>query len=293
MITVFGSINIDQVYQVAVIPAPGETVLGHNYMQVPGGKGANQAVAARRCGAKVALVGCVGRDANTEPALELIRGDDIDLEYLQTSAQPTGSASVWVSGSGENSIVVAPGANNSLDASLVTDALLKESKILLLQMEVPPAENWQLLERAMLADVITILNLAPVGDVPINILHKLDYLVVNEVEAHALAQQLNLEIMAEDKIAKILSEKFNLTCILTKGGEGVIAATANELISVPAMDIDVIDTTAAGDSFIGAFAACLDRGVPLKEALTKATQVAGITCTKLGAQSSIPYMEIG
>lgn len=292
MMTVFGSINIDQVYQVSAIPALGETVLGHNYMQVPGGKGANQAVAARRCGAEVVLVGCVGQDANADPALELIREDEIDLRYLQTSTQPTGSASVWVSNSGENSIVVAPGANSSLDASLVPDALLKKSNILLLQMEVVPAENWQFLERAMLADVTTILNLAPVGDVPINIIHMLDYLVVNEIEAHALSRQLNLEIMTEGQIAKSLSKKFNLTCILTKGGEGVIAVTANELISVPAMDIDVIDTTAAGDSFIGAFAACLDRGISLKEALVKATQVAGITCTKLGAQSSIPYMEI-
>ncbi len=289
MITVFGSINIDQVYQVKMMPAPGETVLGHNYMQVPGGKGANQAVAARRSGADVALVGCVGRDANANPALELIRTDGIDLTYLQISDQPTGSASVWVSDSGENSIVVSSGANGSLDASLVSDTLLKESKILLLQMEVPFAENWQLLERAKLAGVTTILNLAPVGDIPVSILEKLDYLVVNEIEAQALAKQLNLEIMTEDEIAKSLSERFDLACILTKGAEGVIAANAKEVISVPAMEINVVDTTAAGDSFIGAFAACLDQGGSLREALVDATQVAGITCTKLGAQSSIPY----
>ncbi len=289
MITVFGSINIDQVYQVTDIPVPGETVLGHNYMQVPGGKGANQAVAARRSGADVVLVGCVGQDANVEPALEFIRADGIDLGYLQISVQPTGSASVWVSGSGENCIVVSAGANAALDAGLVKDELLKRTNILLLQMEVPPSENWEILERANLANVTTILNLAPVGDVPINILHKLDYLVVNEVEALALARQLSLEIMTEYEIAKRLSEKFDLTCILTKGGDGVIAAAANETFSVPAIDIDVIDTTAAGDSFIGAFAACLDQGNSLKDALTDATQVAGMTCTKLGAQNSIPY----
>ncbi|MBL4906867.1 MAG: ribokinase [Sneathiella sp.] len=289
MIVVFGSINIDQVYQMDVLPRAGETVHGNRYLQVPGGKGANQALAARRAGADVTMIGCVGKDANADPALSLMKADGINLDSVAALAEPTGCASIWVDGSGENSIAVIAGANGQVKATQVTDELLSKTDFLLMQMEVPQAENWALLFRAKKAGVRTLLNLAPVFDVPATILDDLDYLVVNEVEAAALAAQHHMKDLTGKALAQELSSRFDLCCVLTLGGEGAIAAENGSVFTSNALDIQPVDTTAAGDSFIGGFSAALVDGRSTADALQFAVVTAGLTCMEAGAQTSLPH----
>ncbi|GLQ06650.1 ribokinase [Sneathiella chinensis] len=288
MIVVFGSINIDQVYQMASLPEPGETVLGTAYFQVPGGKGANQALAARRAGAPVTMIGCVGRDANAEPALHLMREGGVNLDHVVEDSAPTGSASIWVDRQGENSIVVCAGANGSLAAEHVPDAVLKKNGLLLLQMETDPEENWKLLTRAKARGMKTLLNLAPAGEVPKTALSAVDYLIINEGEGRALTTQYDLGDKQGAALAVSLSDRFNLCCILTLGGKGVVAARDGDVMAQPALEVTPVDTTAAGDSFIGGFAAALWEGRDLRSALRFATATAGLACTVAGAQSSLP-----
>jgi len=291
MIVVFGSINIDQVYQMADLPKPGETVHGSDYLQVPGGKGANQALAARRAGASVQMAGCVGDDVNAEPALSLMKADQVVLSAVEFADSPTGCAAIWVDREAENSIVVVAGANAHVKADLVTDKMLNDARYLLLQMEVPAEENWTLLARAKDMGVKTVLNLAPVSAIPEKALKDLDYLVVNEIEAAAVAKQYNLSGVSGEELAQTLASTFNLTCVLTMGGAGVIAATNEKVFQNDSIDIKPVDTTAAGDSFIGGFAAALSEGRGLEDALQFATVTAGLACTVAGAQSSIPYRD--
>jgi ribokinase len=290
MITVFGSINLDQVYQMPRLPQPGETLLGDGYMQVPGGKGANQALAAKRSGAKVSMLGCVGHDVNAELALSLLREEDVDLSHLQYSDNPTGCASIWVTQEGENSIVVYSGANGDLKAENSSKRVLGESDYVLFQMEVPSAENQKMLQMAKEAGAYTVLNLAPAMSLPDTALSFVDFLIVNEVEVAFLATEMGIESNDIDQLIHHFSTLYDLCCVVTLGGEGVKAGFKGEQYSVPAQQVEVVDTTAAGDSFIGGLCASLDRGDSLQDALIFATRVAGLTCTKMGAQTSLPYL---
>lgn len=292
MIVVFGSINIDQVYQMNILPRAGETVHGNGYLQVPGGKGANQALAARRAGADVMMIGSVGADTNADPALSLMQADDVDLTAVCRVAQePTGCASIWVDNKGENSIVVIAGANARTLAGQVSDRHLEKTDYLLMQMEIPAPENWAVLSRAKKLGVKTMLNLAPISDVPAAALQDLDYLVVNEVEAAAIADQQGLNDLTGEALAQELASRFDLCCVLTLGGAGAIAAENGTISKVKALDITPVDTTAAGDSFIGGLAAALSNGKSTEAALQFAVATAGLTCMEEGAQSSLPYRD--
>ena len=182
MILVFGSINIDLLVPVPHLPTPGETVLGGDYALLPGGKGANQALAARRAGASVAMAGAVGNDAFAGLALENLRRDGVDLDLVRRVERPTGVAAIMVGAGdenrgehrGENLIAVAPGANREAASALVPDAVLAPEVILVCQMEVPPAENWALIRRARIAGARTILNLAPAT--PVSLAEFIPYL---------------------------------------------------------------------------------------------------------------------
>lgn len=290
MITVFGSINVDQVYQMARLPIPGETLIGRGYLQVPGGKGANQALAAKRSGAKVCLVGCVGNDANADLALQLLSKDNVDLTYLQRSDMPTGCASIWVSGEGENSIVVYAGANASLKADDMPERIIGEGDYVLLQMEVPSEENWKILEIAKNAGAYTVLNLAPAGPIPNDRLGLVDFLIVNEVEAAYLAHSLGVQEINNKELIQYFAQEFGLCCLMTLGAQGAIACNDAGFYAVEAPTVDVVDTTAAGDSFIGGLIAALDRENDMNEAMAYAAKVASLACTKVGAQSSVPYL---
>ena len=288
MITVFGSINIDLVTSVERIAAPGETVLGPSYAVIPGGKGANQALAARRAGAEVALVGATGRDGFAGPALALLRDAGVVLDDVAEVDAPTGAAFIAVDAGGQNAITVAAGANAETRASQVRTATLRPGGLLLLQREVPDREGAAAARLARSAGVRTVLNLAPSGLVSNAYLSSIDVMVVNEHEAADLAAALGLG-PDHGVLAQHLRQAFGVAAtVVTLGSEGVIGWVDGEAHRVPCPKVAVVDTTAAGDSFVGAFAAALDAGLSFIEALRRGTAAGSLACTRAGAQTSIP-----
>ena len=284
MILSFGSVNLDLIATVERLPRAGETVLGPGYRALPGGKGANQALAARRAGAEVELVGCVGRDAFAEPALSELAAAGVGLGHVvRHDAAPTGCALICVDPKGENQIAVALGANAKLKADHVPDALLGSGTILLLQREVAAEESWALARRAAVRGTQALLNLAPFGDVPADVLRALDWLILNEGEAAELARAH--KIGAD---AATLAKALGIGVVTTLGAEGIAACRNGEGWRVPALSITPVDTTGAGDAAVGAFAAALDRGLEPGEALRWASVAGALACLTPGAQSSLP-----
>jgi ribokinase len=278
MILVFGSINIDLLVPVQELPRPGETMLGGDYRLLPGGKGANQALAARRAGAAVTMAGAVGNDAFADTALELLQRDGVDLGLVRRVARPTGCAAIMVGGAGENLIAVAPGANAEAKSAAVPDEMLGPGTIVLCQMEVPATETVALIRRAASRGARTILNLAPALAIDANLLSDLDLLIANEAEAAALGGD-------PGRVAQGLRQGV----IVTRGTAGSTACLADgERIDIPALTIDAVDTTGAGDTFVGVLAAGIDQGMALAIALRRASAAAGLACLAHGAQTAMP-----
>jgi ribokinase len=278
VILVFGSINIDVLVPVAHLPLAGETVLGGDYRLLPGGKGANQALAARRAGAAVTLAGAVGADAFAELALATLRSEGVDLSLLRRTLRPTGLAAIMVAGNGENLIAVASGANRDAAAASVPDAALGRDTVLLCQMEVPVAENWALIHRAAAAGARILLNLAPAAPVDPGIFAAIDILVANRGEAASLGGDF-----------EGLARRLRRALVITSGAEGSTAfLAAGGRIAIPALPVAAIDTTGAGDTFVGVLAGGLDQGLVLDEALHRASAAAGLACLAHGAQSAMP-----
>jgi ribokinase len=288
MIVVFGSLNLDIFFRCERLPATGETLLCNEGETAPGGKGANQALAAARDGARVHMVGAVGHDAFAEEAQRLLAKESVDLSALARCARPTGCATIAVLPSGDNAIVVGSGANQEVRAAQVPDALLTPGVWLLLQMEVPLEENWALIDRAKKRGARVLLNLAPAGPVPADALDGTDLLVVNEVEAKQLLSARGGQGDLRQGLAAIAA-KHRLTAVMTLGARGLEAVTAEgESIALPAPTVAVVDTTAAGDCFCGVLAAGLHRELPLRAALARALAAASLSCTRAGAQTSLP-----
>ena len=286
MIFVFGSINIDLVTRVPTIPAPGETVLGRSYALVPGGKGANQALAARRAGAEVALAGATGRDDFARAALALLGADGVDLTRVERVEAPTGAAFIAVDEKGENAIVVASGANLFARAAALDGAALGKGDTLLLQRETPESETLAAARLARTRGARVILNLAPAGAFAAEWLDVLDILVVNEHEAVAVGGALGLAGDAE-AVARALDAR-GVATVATLGAAGAVAWSGGARHAVAAPKVEVVDTTGAGDCFVGAFAAALDRGLPIGAALAQGVAAGALACTRAGAQPSLP-----
>jgi ribokinase len=284
MLLVFGSLNVDMLFRVAALPRPGETVLCPGYELAAGGKGANQAAAAARAGAAVRMVGQVGDDGFGRYAREALAAAGVDCDGIAVSPKATGIAVIGVDRRGENQIIVASGANLDADAGQVDDALLRPGTTVLCQNEVPPGATFALLERARAGGAHTILNLAPAVALPPGVLDALDVLVVNELEA-AMAAGHEGEPAA---LAQALAARHDLTCVVTLGGQGALAAGRAEGWRIEALAVEVLDTTGAGDAFVGVLAAALDGGFALPQALHRASIAAGLACTRLGAQTSQP-----
>ena len=271
-IGVVGSINLDLVASGAPLPKPGETVTGAQFAQHPGGKGANQALAARRLGADVVMVGCVGDDALAEPALALLRADGVDVSGVMFEVGvPTGVALIAVSPEGENQITVASGANAQVSES---DAMgLPMCDAVLCQLEVPV----QVVIAAMAAEVergLFAVNLAPAIEVPDRLLELADLLIVNEIEAAFYGEALH---------------KGKGMVALTLGGDGaVLYQSGVEVARSGAFDVPVVDTTGAGDTFCGALVLALAEGQGEAGALRFASAAAALAVTKPGAQPSLP-----
>jgi ribokinase len=256
---------------------------------VAGGKGANQAVAAARDGRRVMMFGCVGGDGFAGIALESLRGADVDVSGVATVAEPTGCAAICVDAEGENQIAVASGANRLARANQVPDALLGPATTVLLQMEVPAEENASLIERARDTGARIVLNLAPAAALAVPALRALDLLVVNEGEGAWLAEAIGASASTDRSVARALARRLGVTAIVTRGPAGVeVAEASGQDWSIPALPITPVDTTAAGDAFVGVLAGALDAGAGLEGAVRRASVAAGLACLVVGAQSSLP-----
>jgi len=279
MILVFGSINVDLIVPVPHLPEPGETVLGGDYAFLPGGKGGNQALAARRAGAAVILAGAVGMESFADIALDVLRREGVDTRLVRVVAQPTGCAAIMVSGEGENLIAVASGANASVRSDQVDDDLLGARTTLVTQMEVPPGETEILIRRVRARGGRSLLNLAPARAIDPALLEEIDLVVANEGEATALGSD-----------PARLALRLRQGLVVTRGAAGSTSFLRDGTrIEVPALPIEPVDTTGAGDTFMGVLAAALDLGSTLEAALRRASAAAGLACLARGAQTAMPH----
>jgi ribokinase len=288
MILVFGSINVDLVVRTNSLPHPGETVLGPGYDLVAGGKGANQALAAARAGAKVSLVGSVGRDGFAEAALAELAAAGVDLSGVARRAARTGCAFITVDRAGQNQIVVASGANRKTRQVQVRPEALGRKTLVMMQMEVSPAENWVLARRARRSGARVMLNVAPAGRLPKEIMPDIDWLVVNEIEVRMIAAGIGGEGESPRAAGAALAAATDTTVVVTLGAEGAAAFAGKEGWEVGALPIKPVDSTAAGDAFVGALAAALDAGAALPIALRRGSVAGALACLVRGAQPSLP-----
>ncbi|MBR0857379.1 ribokinase [Bradyrhizobium liaoningense] len=296
MILVFGSLNIDLVAQVPVIPGPGRTVLAPSYQTHFGGKGANQAVAAARISGpgRVRMAGCVGRDGFGDSAIENLRANGANTDLVIRADEPTGCAFITVDEAGENAITVASGANMTASAADVPAGLFGSDTVLVLQMEVPFAQAREAARLTTSASGTVIWNLAPVPEtmtaaLVTELLAVTDYLLVNEHEALDAAAAVGLASLDYEAAAADLARTGNLTCIVTAGAQGALAVTAEGTrLHAPAPHITPVDTTGAGDTFVGAFAAMIGENVSLQIALEVSCEAAALKCLKPGAQTGMP-----
>lgn len=298
-ILVFGSVVADMIFPLPHLPRPGETVLGGQLRVMPGGKGANQAVAAARDGARVAFVGAVGTDLLADKALEALRAAGVDLARVAQVEEPTACAAVCVDAEGRNQIAQSPGANTVVNAAQVEAAALTEDTVLVLQMEVPPEETAALIARGHEAGALVVLNLAPAAPLPLETLRMVDVLVVNEVEATWLMGHLGLDPAVRDfdepaplDLAAAIGAPDGIAVVVTKGERGLDAISADgEQISFATNQVKAKDTTGAGDCFVGVLAAGLDRELGFAESLWRAMLAATLSCTREGAAPSYPDAE--
>ena len=284
MLLVFGSLNVDLVFELETLPRAGETVLCPGYALAAGGKGANQAAAAAKAGATVRMAGRVGDDDFGRFARSTLAAAGVDVAGIAISTKATGIAVIGVDRRAENQIMVASGANLDTDAGQVGDADLRPGVTLLCQNEIRPEATFALLERASARGARTILNLAPAGPVSGRVLDALDLLLVNQIEAGMAAGTGG----DPADLARSLAHRHGLTCVVTLGRDGALAIGPAGGHLVPALPVEPVDTTGAGDAFAGVLAAALDRDLALPDALRRASVAAGLACTRIGAQTSQP-----
>ncbi|MGV8854622.1 MAG: ribokinase [Devosia sp.] len=287
MITVFGSTNLDQIGTVPRLPKPGETVAGGVFSMAAGGKGANQALAARRAGAKVRHVSAVGQDSFAAPALALLKADGVDLGAVRHADSATGIAMIFVDGGGENVIAVLPGANGTMTATDAETALagMEGTDILLVQQEIPQAATKRALELARAQGVTSIFNTAPFLADTAELAPLASIVVANETEFALLSGRPESEL---DAAMAEWADQHSQILIVTLGGAGVKAMADGKLLAIPALPIKPIDTVGAGDTFCGYLAAGLDAGLDLEDALKRAAAAGSLACLKPGAQPAIP-----
>ena len=290
-VTVVGSLNMDLITRAPHIPEPGETIIGTDFRTAPGGKGANQAVAAARLGAKVAMVGRVGNDAFAVELLDTLSTADVDHRFVVRDPEAaTGVALIVVEDTGQNSIVVASGANMRLAPADVeaAEAAISSADVLLLQLESPLETVTRAAELAHAHGVQVILNPAPTRPLPAALLALVDVLIPNESET-ALLTGLPVGSDAEAEAASAALRSMGVgTVILTLGERGAMFALEGEAGLVSAFTVTPVDTTAAGDAFVGGFAVALAEGQALAEAVRWGNAAGALATTKLGAQPSLP-----
>lgn len=292
-VAVVGSYNIDQTIHVPKIPVPGETVIGSGFVSGPGGKGANQAVAAVRAGAEVSFIGKVGTDPATVQALQALQAEGLNIDYLiQDPASATGRAWIVVDPHGENSIVVAPGANARLSPQDVVAArdAIAEADVLLLQLETPLETVLEATKIAARAGTVVILNPAPACALSPEILRHVDIVTPNIIEAGMLSGVNGSDEAAIAAGANALRGMGVKEVIITLGKKGAYVQYGAHEFRVAAFPVQALDSTGAGDVFNGCLAAFLNRQRNIREAVSMACAAAAISVTKSGAQASIPHI---
>lgn len=291
-IVVLGSINMDQVIQVDQLPLRGETVEGKSVFYVPGGKGANVAVAASRLGADVALIGKIGNDNYGSKLFNFLKSERLNLDGLGKSSNSSGQAIITVDKNGNNTLIYVAGANSEVDENTIDDnkILIKESSLVISQYEIRLKVIGKFFQVAKSLNKKTVLNPSPACPTPDSLFKMTDYLVLNETELSTLRSK---EIITSEdliKSARAILLKGPIVVIVTLGEKGSVAVTKNEVIEIEAIKVKAVDTTAAGDCFLGAFATQINNGLSLKESLNFSNKAAALTVQKQGASSSLPYL---
>lgn len=292
-ILVIGSTNTDMVVRSKRFPAPGETILGGEFFMFPGGKGANQAVAAARLGGEVSFITRVGDDVFGSQALEGFEEEGIDTTHITIDKdRPSGVALITVDGAGENQIVVASGANAQIGQQDIEEAIsvFTQSDIILVQLEIPLTTVARIISLAQIHNKKVILNPAPAQALGTEILAGLYCITPNQTEAQLLTGIPVNSVESARQAAEVLLDKGVQHVVITMGDQGSVYVSPDDFLYVAAPTVDVIDTTAAGDVYNGALSVGLARSKSWKEAIAFATQAAAIAVTKMGAQASAPYL---
>lgn len=291
MIVVFGSIALDLVTNVSRIPEPGESLHCAGYALVPGSKGGNQALAAARSGARVIHIASVGRDAHAALATDLLHNAGVDMTHVGISERATGLCVVTVAADGENTVVAAAGANLDTRVAQLEAVVFGAGDTLVLQLEVTPDDNFAAAAHGHARGARVVLNAAPAAAVPANTLACLDFLIVNEHEAMIVAKSVNISARTPQEAGAALNSRYGCSTIVTLGAQGVHAWHAGTEVKLSAPVIRPVDTTAAGDSFVGAFVAALDAGADFSTALQRGVVAGSLACMAAGAQPAIPDLQ--
>ena len=290
-ILVVGSLNADLVVRAPRFPQPGETISGEDLQVIPGGKGANQAVAAARLGMHVSMLGRVGRDNFGDFLLDNLQSNHVNAQLVQRDEASTGTATILVDGNGQNSIVLSPGANGKVSVADVEHASFSDFSLLLLQLEIPIPTVLRAALRAREHGLRVILNPAPARPLPDDLIALADFLIPNETELSLLTGMDVTDIPSAEAAARILLERGVKTVIVTLGSKGALIVDGVTSTHVSTFRVDVVDTTAAGDAFIGGFASALLENKSLKNAVRYGCACGALATTKFGAQPSLPTEE--
>ena len=286
-VIVAGSINMDLVATAAAIPRPGETLAGETFARFPGGKGANQAVAAAKLGAPTTLIGCLGRDAFATELRAHLADNGVFVQVAETDA-PTGTAMIVVDAAGENAIVVVPGANALLDRATVAETPVHPGDVLVGQLEVPVATVSAFFERGRAVNAVTLLNAAPAIPEAAPLLPLVDILIVNEIELAAFSGMATASRAEQIEAARACRRFTEQVVVVTRGKAGAIAIDGGRVIEHGGHPVQAVDTTGAGDCFVGALASRLCAGEPLADGLAFANKAASICVQRPGAGPSMP-----
>lgn len=292
-ITIIGSLNMDMVIRTDRVPVMGETILGGEFSMVPGGKGANQAIAAARLGGNVKMVGCVGNDVFGKDLINHLSIDKVNVEHVKiVDGISTGVAVITIK-DGDNSIIVSPGANSKLSPNHISEVeeTIKGSDILVLQLEIPLETVHKVIEIAKENNVKVILNPAPAISLSDHLLTKINIITPNESECEILTGIPIHSVEDARSAVATLNRRGVEQVIITLGHNGVVYNNEKNIIHKPSKRVEVVDTTAAGDAFTGALAFALSEGKSIDQAVDLAIIVGALTVTRSGAQTSIPYRD--
>ena len=292
-VLVFGSLNLDLVTYADRLPAVGETLVGEKLLKFPGGKGLNQAIAARRAGSEVLMVGSIGNDADGDYLFDILKSENIDPKFITKTSEQTGIAVIEVSKSAENRIIIIAGANSKTRFSNEVLTSSPSVTVSLAQLETPIAEVAKFIHESKAAGKITMLNPAPIQKLDQQLLQDTDYLIANETEASFLVGSA-VEHLSKDEavtIARQLQKNGSKKVIITLGEQGSVYLDQEKELFTPAYKIKAVDTTAAGDAFCGAFATAISENKPVEYALKFASAAGGLAATKAGAVPSLPSQQ--